>query len=298
MSLRLALAVEKIEGFYSGSASSTKTMALKLTSGHFPTKIIRSREVAGFILTETSYTPNQKLPKHSHEHANFIIVLRGTFTEHFGRKTRWCVPPGVIFRPPEELHADHFHNAGGRCLTIEVAARWLERAREHSVILKDSADFQNGLLTTITARLYGEFRRMDSISPLAIEGLTLEMIAEASRLSARKPSLTFACRIERAREIIHAHFTDKLTLSFIAESIGTHPVYLAREFRERHNCTIGEYIRRLRIQSSCRDMANSDATMAEIASASGFFDQSHFSRTFKRLMGITPTEYRKNIRSH
>lgn len=273
-------------------------MVLKFNSGHFPAKIIRSREVASFILTETSYTPNQKLSKHSHEHVNFIVVLQGTFTEQFGRKTRWCAPSRVIFRPPEELHTDHFHSVGGRCLTIEVAAQWWERAREHSVILKDSADFQDGLLSTITARLYGEFRRMDSISPLAIEGLTLEMIAEVSRLSIREPSPASACRIERAREIIHAHFSDNLTLSSIAESIGTHPVYLARAFRDRYNCAIGEYIRHLRIQFACRELANSKATIAEIASASGFFDQSHFSRTFKRLTGTTPVEYRKNIRQH
>ena len=285
------------EHFACGTRS-TKTMALRFSSGHFPTQIIRSREVAGFMLTETGYTPNQKLPKHSHEHSNFIIVLQGTFSEHLGRKTRWCAPLSVIFRPPEELHADHFHNAGGRCLTIEVATQFWDRAREHLVILKDSADYQNGLLATTAARLYGEFRRMDNISSLAIEGLILEMICEMSRLSVRKVSLISTCRIERAREIIHAHFSDKLTLSFIAESIGTHPVYLTREFRNRYNCTIGGYIRHLRIEFACRQMANSDATVAEIASASGFFDQSHFSRTFKRLTGITPTKYRKNIRPH
>jgi AraC family transcriptional regulator len=271
-------------------------MALKFISGHFPTKVIRSREVAGFILTETCYTPNQKLSRHSHEHANFIIALRGTFTEHFGRKTRWCEPSSVIFRPPEEIHADHFHNAGGSCLTVEVAAEWWERMREHAILLNDSADFRDGLLTTITTRLYDEFRRTDSISTLALEGLTLEMIAAVSRLSDRKPGLTSNCRIERAREIIHAHFSDHLTLSFMAESIGTHPVYLAREFRHRYHCTVGEYIRHLRIQFACRELANSDATIAEIASASGFFDQSHFSRTFKRLTGTTPARYRKKTR--
>ena len=168
--------------------------------------------------------------------------------------------------------------------------------RNHSVILNDPIYFQNPLLTTITARLYGEFRREDSISSLALEGLTLEMIAEMSRLSVRKPRLTSTCRVERAREIIHAHFSDHLTLSLIAESVGTHPVYLAREFRRRYHCTVGEYIRQLRIQFARREMANSDATIAEIASASGFFDQSHFSRTFKRLIGISPAEYRKNTR--
>jgi len=171
-------------------------MALKLISGHFPTRIIRSREAAGFILTETGYTANQKLPKHSHEHANFIIVMRGSFTEELGRKTRWCEPTSVIFRPPEELHADNFHNAGGRCLTIEVTKQWYSKAREHSTLLKDSAYFEQGLLASIATRLYGEFRRTDAVSALAIAGLTIEMIAEATRLSAGKSPLPSTCRIE------------------------------------------------------------------------------------------------------
>lgn len=271
-------------------------MALKFTSGHFPTKVIRSREVAGFLLTETGYTPNQRLSRHCHEDASFIIVLRGTFTERFGRKTRWCAPSSVIFHPPEEPHANHFHGAGGSCLTIELSAQWWERMRGRSVTLKEPADFQNPLLATIAARLYGEFRRADSLSPLALEGLTLEMIAEVSRLSVRNPRLTPPVRIERAKEIIHAHFSDQLTLSFIAESVGAHPVYLAREFRRRYHCTVGEYMRHLRIQFACHAMANSDATIAEIASASGFADQSHLTRTFKRLTGTTPAQYRKNVR--
>ena len=270
-------------------------MAQKFISGHFPTKVIRSREVAGLTLTETSYKPNQRLSRHAHEHANFVIVLRGTFTEYLGRKTRYCVPSHVIFRPSGELHANHFHDADCSCLTIEIAAQWWERIREHSIIIEDSADFRNGLLTAITARLYGEFRSADGISSLALEGLTLEMLAEVSRLTAGKHDLTSTCRVERARELIHAHFCDHLTLSFIAKSINAHPVYLAREFRRRYHCTVGEYIRHLRIQLACRELANSDQAIAEIASAAGFFDQSHFSRIFKRLTGTTPGEYRKSV---
>ena len=125
----------------------------------------------------------------------------------------------------------------------------------------------------------------------------LEMIAEVSRVSNRSSELVSTSRIERAKKIIHEHFSDNLTLSVIAESIGAHPVYLAREFRKRYSYTIGEYIRHLRVQFACRELANPDATIAEIATASGFFDQSHFSRTFKQMTGTTPTEYRTNLRS-
>lgn len=273
-------------------------MALQLAAGHFPSNIIRSREVAGFILTETSYTPHQRLPQHAHERAHVIVVLRGAFTERSGRKTRRCSPSSVILRPPGEPHTDHFDRAGGGCLTVEVAARWWEWAREHVAVPQDSNDFQDGLLTTITARLYGQFRRADAVSSLALEGLTLELIAEVMRLSAAKPRPTSARRVERARELIRAHFSDQLTLSSVAESVGIHPVHLAREFRQRHGLTVGEYIRHLRVRFACRELAKSDATIAEIASASGFFDQSHFSRTFRRLTGMTPTEYRANTRPH
>ena len=274
------------------------TMALKLISGQFPTRIISSREVAGFVLTETTYSPNQRLSKHCHEHVNFVIVVRGGFTEHVGRTTRRCEPSSVIFRPPGELHADDFHNAGGRCLTIEVAEQWLKSTPEPEVIIRDPAVVQNALLTTISSRLYAEFRRLDNISALAIEGLIFEMIAEVSRLSIKQRVSSPRCRIENAREIIHSQFSTNITLRFLADSIGAHPVYLAREFRNRYHCTIGDYIRNLRIQFACRELAQSDATIAQIASTSGFFDQSHFTRTFKQLIGTTPTKYRKNIRSH
>ena len=272
-------------------------MALNFPSKCFPTQIVKSRAVAGSVFTETRYAPNQRLPKHSHEYACFVIVLQGAFIETYGKKVRSCAPSSVIFRPPDEVHSDHFYKLGGRCLTVEIAPRWLERAREYSISLNDSAQFHNGLLTTITMQLYREFCETDNVSQLAIEGLILETIAEFARCSTKASDMLPARRIEHAREIIHDQFSYNLTLARVAELIGIHPVYLAREFRKRHRCTVGEYIRRLRIQSACRELSNSDAPLTEVALACGFSDQSHFSRVFKRLTGMTPTQYRANLHS-
>ena len=54
----------------------------------------------------------------------------------------------------------------------------------------------------------------------------------------------------------------------------------------------GEYIRQLRVEYACRQLSSSSTALAEIASAAGFSDQSHFSRTFKRQIGMTPSQYR------
>jgi AraC family transcriptional regulator len=146
-------------------------------------------------------------------------------------------------------------------------------------------------------RLYHEARRQDDLSALVIEGLVLEILAEASRseycFSDGKPPRW----LEQAREIIHAHFSEQLSLSSIAGSVGIHPVHLARSFRQYYNCTVGDYVRRTRIEFTCHRISASDATLAEISSAAGFFDQSHFAKTFKQLTGMTPGNYRESIRS-
>jgi AraC family transcriptional regulator len=76
-----------------------------------------------------------------------------------------------------------------------------------------------------------------------------------------------------------------------------HPVHLARVFRRKYNCTIGEYVRRLRVEYARRRISASNDSLIEIAMTAGFTDQSHFARTFKNHLGVTPGEYRKISRS-
>jgi AraC family transcriptional regulator len=92
------------------------------------------------------------------------------------------------------------------------------------------------------------------------------------------------------------HFSESLTLAGVAASVGVHPVHLARVFRQHYRCTIGEYVRQVRIEFASRELSVSDAPLAEIAFTSGFSDQSHFSKTFKRLTGQTPAQFRKASR--
>jgi AraC family transcriptional regulator len=121
-------------------------------------------------------------------------------------------------------------------------------------------------------------------------------MAEVSRRRVKTAENTSPRWLERTRELLHAHFTEDMTLKRIAGAVGTHPVHLARVFRQYHGCTIGEYVRRLRIESACRELALTDAPLSQIALALGFYDQSHFSRTFKKLVGLTPTVYQASFR--
>jgi AraC family transcriptional regulator len=148
--------------------------------------------------------------------------------------------------------------------------------------------------------LYQEFREPDVVSHLAIEGLALELIATVARQSrcslgsSRQP----AKWLEQAHEFIKEHCLDQLTLGEIARTVGVHPVTLAREFRRYYQCTIGELVRRERIEFACRELQQPGVTITDIAVAAGFYDQSHFARTFKKITGISPARYRDHHRPH
>jgi AraC family transcriptional regulator len=159
------------------------------------------------------------------------------------------------------------------------------------VIGEESNDYRGGSVAWLLTKLYHEFRRMDHTSELMIEGLTLEIIAEASRQFAASKNHTSRW-LEDARQVLHEQFAENVTLAELAKMVGVHPVYLASSFRKQYGCTVGEYRQRLRIEFACRELAKDHSSLAQIALAAGFANQAHFSRTFKRVTGTTPAKYR------
>ncbi len=272
-------------------------MNRKLPSGCFFGVSLKRYEIAGFILSESTYSPDTKIARHSHEHAYFCILLRGTYTERYSSKFRECKPSTVIFHPSDEVHANHFLNQGGRLFRLEIKHQWLNRFNECSVRLAEPLDCSGGLLTWLTTRLYREFCHTDKVSSLVIEGLALEIVASASRYSASNAERKPPRWLEQAKELLHAQFTENLVFTDIAEFFGVHPVHFARVFRKFYGCTMGEYVRRLRVESASRLLTTTDRPLADVAVTNGFSDQSHFSKTFKHSTGMTPAQFRATFRS-
>jgi AraC family transcriptional regulator len=264
----------------------------------FRSENLMSREIAGFRLVETVYPSGLEMAAHAHDPAYFSFVLRGAYTERCGRLARTCVPSLLIFHPPDQSHAVAFHDADVNILRVEIKPQRLTQIREQSALLLDAPrDFRGGVAASLGLRLYREFRQRDAFSPLAIEGLVLELVAEASRKALKDYESARPRWLEQAREILHARSPDTPALSKIAEEVGVHPIYLARSFRKHYRCTVGEYVRRLRMEMACREISVSSKSLSEIAAASGFYDQSHFSNAFKRHTGMTPSEFRAQFRS-
>jgi len=232
-----------------------------------------------------------EVPMHSHDNASLYFILSGNMTERCGKVTRERRPSTLVFTPPGEAHSNRILKTGCRLFMIETKAPWLASLKEYSCLPESTSDFNDRLTTRLAQRAYSEVCHLDPFSPLIIEGLALELLAQISRQQIRVKQKK-APWLEKAREILHERFAVKLTVGEVAKEIGVHPVYFLSAFRRRYGCTVGEYIRHLRIDYACSQLRSSPASLTEIALAAGFFDQSHFSRTFKLLMGTTPAKYR------
>ena len=258
---------------------------------------ISSLEIGGFVFTETAHKSNQTLPRHCHERANIAFVLNGSFTEIVGKRRFECASHSVMIKPAGEAHANQYGRGGMRGILIEAQPQKLASLHSLGNAFNRVSHVHGAMLSMLAMRIYKEMHLMDSASLLAIEGLSLELIAELSRL----PELICQRRrprwLLRAKEILHEHPAESVSLSGVARMVDIHPVHLAREFRKSYGCTLGEYLRKLRIQSACHKLSTSDLPLVEIALDCGFLHQSHFSRVFKQYLGMTPTQFRSLYRT-
>lgn len=268
-----------------------------LLPGHLYGETLKNRKVASFELSERVYPPQFKTPTHSHKQALFCFVMQGRYTEVYGHHTRECAPSTLLFHPAGECHAESFHELGGRSFVIEIEPTWLNRLRKDLALADTPAEFHGGAPELLARRLYRELAEWDNVSPLVVEGLMMQMLGEATRQWARSHTQPQApAWLQQARELLRARFTEHLTLAEIARAVSVHPVHLAQMFHKSYQCTVGDYVRKLRIEFACRELVHTETPIVEIALMAGFCDQSHFTRTFKRALGVAPSHYRQSQR--
>jgi AraC family transcriptional regulator len=257
---------------------------------------VRRIEAGGFTVTEGIHRNGSQLPWHDHATPTICFVLDGCFTEMWRGGSIACTSSTLKITPAGERHWDRFDRGDVRGLLIEPSDGQVASIRPFSRILDERESFQGGLLSILGWRIYHEMQRLDPTAPLAIEVLLLELVATASRLRDTGTENGRPRWLEEARDRIHSELAFRPSLSGLAQSVGVHPVTLARAFRQAFGCTVGEYVRHLRIERAAHQLAGTELSLAEIALAAGFSDQSHFSNLFRHHTGLSPSKFRQVVR--
>ena len=97
----------------------------------------------------------------------------------------------------------------------------------------------------------------------------------------------------KAFELIHQHCREKLTLNELGKIFGCSPEYAGRFFKRLTGVTFSDYLIRYRVDLACGRLENSTKSISEIAAELGYFDNAYFDKCFRKIMGISPLEYRR-----
>jgi AraC family transcriptional regulator len=228
-----------------------------------------------------------------HRHtAHICFLAHGGIEERRGMQTVWRVAPSVRVSPSGDGHACCYGNAGGRCLVIEPLATLGdldEVPTPHApTIVRDER------IVNLAARVYAELRAGGprSVSGLVIESIALELLAQCARRERRRADRCPPSWLTQVQEYLRADLAMVADLATLATVAGVHRVHVARAFRDHLGCTVGDYVRRLRVQRACELLTTTALSLPDVAMRAGFFDQSHMTRVVKRFLGTTPAAVR------
>jgi AraC family transcriptional regulator len=256
---------------------------------------VRELTLPGLKLTEARFTPNRVLPWHAHERASFCLLLNGTYTEDFRNASYALKPFDLTFKPDGAEHRDRYDaSRGAQCLIIDLDKSLMGALRDKGPVLAAPWFFSSAGFPAAGRCLYGEFIEPDDLTALAVEATCAELIVEASRRSRASPAPEAPPWLRRVRDLLHSDFQKRLTLDLLARVADVHPVHLAQTFQRTYTCTIGEYVRNLRVLRAEEELTRTRRPLADIAVSCGFYDQSHFNRVFKRHRKMTPAQYRRS----
>ena len=266
-----------------------------LGGGQFFGSIQRKHEQCGAIFTDLRHASPRKLPAHSHELAFFALLLDGDYREQYGRQHTQFGPFDISFRPAGIPHQDEVGPKGVGFFEIEIRPTWHTRLKDCSGSLDIARDVcAGGELVWLGLKLFRETRDTAPADELCVESLLAELLATVARIP-REISKDAPCWLRRIVEKLNADYRERLTLGELSQEAGVHPVHLSRVFRRCKREGISEYVHRLRIREACQEMLRPGTTLAEIALATGFADQGHFTRSFRRITGMSPGAFRSLV---
>ncbi|QKN79841.1 helix-turn-helix domain-containing protein [Scandinavium goeteborgense] len=100
---------------------------------------------------------------------------------------------------------------------------------------------------------------------------------------------------ETLSEWIHQNIETKITINMLSAVSGYSKWHLQRVFKSNMGVSIGHYIINCRLEKACKSLISETVTICEVSIRLGYESQQSFNRTFKRVMGMTPTAYRDQV---
>ena len=233
-------------------------------------------------------------PLHCHEDVEFIAVVRGRGTMRCGRAYHVTGPGILSLVRPGEPHAGAPQEPEFEVQVLNVPAAWFTTAETpYESLGKRNAVCENPGALTAFFQTYNAVSH--HASRLTQETATLDLCAAIQERATDRAHPNGADRepkrIAEAVSILQERFADDLSLTELAGLVELAPAYLCRAFKKSVGLPPHAYQISLRV-ARAKTLLSQGVTPAESARAVGFYDQSHLTMHFRRLLGVTPRHFR------
>ncbi len=256
-------------------------------------------------------------PLHWHECLEIIYVEKGWIEVEIDR-TRLHIAGGeMAVVNPRQLHiCDRFDPATTLyCLIIDMnvmRGRYVDSSDEHyilpllegKILIDGKIDGRQGLGDLIRSAV-DLFTERGIAYQLRLKSIVFEILFRqfAQHSSVRQvdprrlPTSVPRERVNAMLEYVNQHYAESIQLNDFVEVLHINKHYICKLFRQYTGKTVLKYVNEMRVRKAEEMLLSSDRSVTEIAYATGFPDFNYFSRIFKQVMGVTPSQLRKKYRN-
>jgi AraC-like DNA-binding protein len=247
----------------------------------------------------------QSFPRHTHECYAIGVIEQGALGYFYRGEHIVALPGNINLCIPGEAHTGQPAVAEGwsyRMFYFDITMLQ-QVASDVAGRPRDLPFFQAGVIVDVAVaqhlrQLHRQLETMDT-PLLEQETALLEALAQLIHRHADDPARLSRVgneprAVTQLKHYIESHYAEDMSLATLSQLTNLSRFHLLRVFRETVGIPPHTYLRQVRVKHA-KDMLASGQLIADVAIATGFTDQSHLTRWFKRLWGFTPGQYRNSI---
>lgn len=248
----------------------------------------KSLKTECFNVSVTSHSMNSEIAMHSHSKPYLCLLAHGTYKEK-SNVSDIIMDGEVIYRTSNYEHSNIFADKGGICLNIEIND-YEQFINLNDLQLPNTISKQKG-----TVELYKLLYGLKCGLPNDVLNIYCyeSMISSINIFNINGNVLW----VNKVKEFINDRPLETISLNKLSLEFSLHPNYIIHKFKEITGYKLSDYLTKIRLEHSIKQLIENEKNLTNIALESGFYDQSHFNRNFKKQLETTPSHFRKIITS-
>jgi YesN/AraC family two-component response regulator len=242
-----------------------------------------------------AYPAGTTVPMHKHSFYHYFYVKSGEGNIIINGRKRELKQGFIYMMPPE---TDHQIYLGHNLVSYEIKFETDEEEKEEALRrLPDELDISaykpEALFETVFSEMKSEGRYSDELVELKLSELLIFVLRSSEKEEKKPERERIPDKFAKALFYMERNLSEEISLATLAELSHTEKIYFLKSFKKEFGEPPMTYLRRMRIERAKRLLLHSDMNISQISFTVGFSTIHHFTSVFKKITGVSPSEYKR-----